>query len=151
MTKGSSIEAPWHLSQQAGHVVLTAEFAPNLLFYAQINNEDSLFLSGSFWYGEAKWSKTNDICRLIPKSCQEIHKEIIGGTTCGHFVAEADVPFLSNSPAKLLRVTVGTKEQRFVTKIVKVSVLIPDSHWAEWKMYHLRLWQAAKSAIATDK
>lgn len=148
--KGSQIEAPLHLASTEGDfVVLQADFAVNPLFYLQLTSEEGQYLYGRWWLGDAKWSRTNQICTLIPKLTQDVHKVLDTGTT--EFTADAEMAFLKGAPSRLLQVKLGTKEQRFVTKLISASVQIPKAAWAEWKQYRLKLWRSSKSWAGEDK
>merc|ERR1711998_754972 len=65
------------------------------------------YVFGQWWFGDAKWSRTNQIATLIPKDCQAIHKTLGDD---GVFSAQADVPFLQASPSRLVEVRFATKE-----------------------------------------
>lgn len=149
-TKGSAVEVPFHLvSTQGDAVVLEAQLALNPLFFLQISSEEGSYLFGQWWLGDAKRSKTNQICDLIPKDCHQIQKQLEGDKV--DFVVEALVPFLRNAPSRLVQVKFTTKEQRFVTKVVSAQVTLPKDVWQEWKQYRLKLWRSSKVWGGDDK
>jgi len=84
---------------------------------------------------------------LIPKDTQTISNKIEGDA----FVCNAEMPFLQNASSKLVEVKFGTKEQRFVTKVMSAQVTIPKASWDEWKQYKLKLWRCSKSWAGEDK
>ena len=71
----------------------------------------------------------------------------------GTFTADAEVPFLSrcSDSGRLARVNIETKEVKYVTKVVRVSVVIPKDFWNEWKQYRLKLWRRSKQWAGEDK
>ncbi|CAE7526828.1 Top3a, partial [Symbiodinium natans] len=75
-----------------------------------------------FWLGDAKRSKTNAICDLIPKDCKLIHKALDGDKV--DFECQAQAPFLKDSANRLLTVKFTTKEQKFVTKVTKAQLRV---------------------------
>mmetsp|Transcript_16169 Transcript_16169/g.26227 ORF Transcript_16169/g.26227 Transcript_16169/m.26227 type:complete len:197 (+) Transcript_16169:29-619(+) len=145
--KGSQLEAPFHVtSTEGGMVTLEAQFSLNPLFFLQLLNEEGNFLFGRWWLGDAKWTRTNQICNLIPKDVQLLHQGEVA-----QFTVDAEIPFLQNAPSNLAKVSFETKEQRFVTKVTKASVQIPQEKWMEWKQYRLKLWRSSKSWSGEDK
>jgi len=143
-TRGSAIEAPLFFEAKggaAGAVVLEAEFAADPLFYLQVANEEGVYLYGQWWTGAGGWCRTNQIGAIIPKETNKAHSEI---GDKGSFVADVEIPFLQNAGDKLAKATFSVKEQRFVTKVVKVSLEIPADHWQELKRYRSKLWQSWK-------
>merc|ERR1712217_262950 len=104
-------------------------------------------LWGTWWIGE-KSSQLTDICSAIPKLCQTAHKEM--EKTPNEFTIDAEMPLLRNAPSKLVKVTVTTKEQKFLTKISKVKLEIPRAYWTEWKNHRLRFWQYNKNQAGDD-
>eukprot|EP00401_Gymnodinium_catenatum_P056637 CAMPEP_0117502692 /NCGR_PEP_ID=MMETSP0784-20121206/23942_1 /TAXON_ID=39447 /ORGANISM="" /LENGTH=200 /DNA_ID=CAMNT_0005297979 /DNA_START=85 /DNA_END=687 /DNA_ORIENTATION=- len=146
--KGSNIEAPLHFQSADGDsVVLEAVFPLSPLFFLQITNEEGNFLFGRCWIGEGSWSRTGQLCTLIPKDTQSIANKLEGA----EFMVDAEMPFLQNSTTRLLKVKVGVKEQRFVTKVVSCTLSIPKADWLEWKQYRLKLWRSSKSWAGVDK
>eukprot|EP00930_Biecheleria_cincta_P096888 TRINITY_DN88661_c0_g1_i1.p1 TRINITY_DN88661_c0_g1~~TRINITY_DN88661_c0_g1_i1.p1 ORF type:complete len:202 (-),score=65.01 TRINITY_DN88661_c0_g1_i1:79-684(-) len=149
-TKGAAVEVPWHLASSEGdEVVLQAELPANPLFYLQVASEEGNYFWGQWWLGDAKRTKTNAICDLVPKDCKLIHKALDGDKT--DFEVQATVPFLKDSSSKLVTCKFTTKEQKFVTKVVKAELRMPKAYWMEWKQYRLRLWRASKVWAGEDK
>ncbi|CAJ1335933.1 unnamed protein product [Effrenium voratum] len=149
-TKGSSVEVPWHLmSCEGDEVLFQAELPANPLFYLQVSSEENNFFWGQWWLGDSKRSKTNAICDLIPKDCRLIQKSLEGDTV--DFECQAEMPFLKNSSTRLVTVKFTTKEQKFVTKVVKAQLKLPKAVWLEWKQHRLRLWRASKVWAGEDK
>merc|ERR1712107_224327 len=129
-------------------VVLEAEFPLNPLFYLQISNEEGNYLFGQWWVNESKWSRSSQLCTMIPVDTQTIVKKLDGGN---EFEVDAECQFLKDNAAKLVKIKIGTKEQKFVTKVVKATVTIPAASWKEWKEYRLKLWRYSKAWGGVDK
>lgn len=145
-TKGMDIRGPLYLTSDgaAGDpVVLEAEFALNPLFYINVPNEENMLLFGHWWIGE-KFSPLTTIGAAIPKACQAIHKEMEKSGTAD-FSIDVEMPLLRNAPAKLAKAQVSTKEQRFVTKVIKVKLEMPRASWMEWKEHRNKFRQLAKN------
>merc|ERR1712050_778466 len=117
----------------------------NPLFYLGVPNEEGQLLWGQWWIGEKNSTLTN-ICSAIPKLCQTAHKEM--EKTPQEFTLDAEMPLLKNAPSKLVKITVTTKEQKFLTKVSKVKLEIPRASWTEWKEHRLRFWQFNKNQAA---
>jgi hypothetical protein len=146
-TKGCEIKGPLYMVSEGnsdGPVVIESEFALNPLFYLQVPNEDGLLIWGQWWLGE-KASPLTTICSAIPKLCQAAHKEMEKSSS-SEFTLDAEAPLLKGAPGKLYKVTITTREQKFITKVVKVTLEIPRSHWVEWKNHRLRFWQFNKNS-----
>merc|ERR1712176_894308 len=107
-----------------------------------MGNEEGQLMWGQFWIGE-KMTTLTTICNAVPKLCQTAHKEM--EKTPNVFTLDAEMPLLRNAPSKLVKVTVTTKEQKFLTKVAKVKLEIPRESWTEWKNHKLRFWQFAKN------
>merc|ERR1711920_1078270 len=90
-----------------------------------------------------KCTPLSNICSAIPKLCQTAHKEM--EKTPGEFTLDCEMPLLKNAPSKLVKVTVTTKEQKFLTKVAKVKLEIPRASWTEWKNHRMRFWQYNKN------
>jgi hypothetical protein len=145
-TKGSQIEAPFHVTTTADSILLEAQFPLSPLFFLQLLNEEGNFIFGRWWLGDAKWSRTNQLCSLIPKDVQVLHRGDIS-----EFVVDAEIPFIKDAPSRLAKVAFSTKEQKFVTKVTKVVVTIPKDAWDEWKQYRMKLWRSSKTWAGEDK
>jgi len=137
-TKGMDIKGPMYLvsDAKADTVVLEAEFSANPLFYCQVPNEESLLMFGKWWIGE-KPSTLTTIGASIPKSCQAAHKDMEKSSTT-EFSMEVEMPLLKGAPSRLVSATIVTKEQKFITKVVKVSLKVPRASWMEWKQHRYR-------------
>jgi len=149
-TKGCEIKGPLYMvsgGDSEGPVVIESEFAMNPLFYLQVPNEDGLLLWGQWWLGETATPLTT-ICSAIPKLCQSAHKEMEKASS-PEFTLEAEAPLLKGAPGKLYKVTITTREQKFITKVVKVTLEIPRPYWVEWKNHRLRFWQFNKNSSAS--
>eukprot|EP00421_Protoceratium_reticulatum_P018687 CAMPEP_0168380460 /NCGR_PEP_ID=MMETSP0228-20121227/12371_1 /TAXON_ID=133427 /ORGANISM="Protoceratium reticulatum, Strain CCCM 535 (=CCMP 1889)" /LENGTH=202 /DNA_ID=CAMNT_0008393525 /DNA_START=44 /DNA_END=652 /DNA_ORIENTATION=+ len=151
-TKGSSIQVPFHLASADGDmVVLEAVFPMSQLFFLQIPGEEGNYLFGRWWIGE-RWSTNSQICELVVKDCQAIHKSLDGDARGGStFSADAHMPFLRDCDARPVKVSYATKEQRFVTKVARATLQIPRASWLEWKQYRLKLWRVSKVWGGEDK
>jgi len=146
-TKGAEIKGPLYMVSEGnseGPVVIESEFSLNPLFYLQVPNEDNLLVWGQWWLGE-KATPLTTICSAIPKLCQTAHKEMEKATST-EFTLDAEAPLLKGAPGKLYKVTVATREQKFITKVVKVTLEIPRPYWVEWKNHRLRFWQFNKNS-----
>jgi len=144
-TKGADIQGPLYMVSDGasdGPVVLESEFAMNPLFYLGVPNEEGQLLWGQWWIGEKNSTLTN-ICSAIPKLCQAAHKDM--EKTPQQFTLDCEMPLLKNAPSKLVKVTVTTKEQKFLTKVAKVTLEIPRASWTEWKNHKLKFWQFSKN------
>ncbi|CAE8716450.1 unnamed protein product [Polarella glacialis] len=149
-TKGSAVEVPWYLSSSAGDdIVLEAELPANPLFFLQVSSEEGNYFWGQWWLGDAKRTKTNAICDLVPKDCKAIQKTLDGDVT--EFEVEAQMPFIKGSSSKLVKIKLTTKEQKFVTKVTSAKLTVPKALWTEWKEYRLRLWRSGKVWGGEDK
>eukprot|EP00928_Gymnodinium_smaydae_P049088 TRINITY_DN3290_c0_g1_i1.p1 TRINITY_DN3290_c0_g1~~TRINITY_DN3290_c0_g1_i1.p1 ORF type:complete len:241 (-),score=69.05 TRINITY_DN3290_c0_g1_i1:231-896(-) len=145
-TKGANMQGPLYMVSDGASgdpVVLETEFAMNPLFYLQVPNEDNQLLFGQWWLGE-KFSELGKICACIPKLCQDAHKEMEKNSS-SEFTLQAEMPLIRNSPSRLMKVTVTTKEQKFLTKVTKVSLQIPREAWTEFKNHRLKFWQYSKN------
>eukprot|EP00416_Gambierdiscus_australes_P045106 CAMPEP_0171106120 /NCGR_PEP_ID=MMETSP0766_2-20121228/64090_1 /TAXON_ID=439317 /ORGANISM="Gambierdiscus australes, Strain CAWD 149" /LENGTH=198 /DNA_ID=CAMNT_0011567129 /DNA_START=82 /DNA_END=678 /DNA_ORIENTATION=- len=148
-TKGSNIQVPFHHASSEGDmIVLESVFPMNQLFYLQIPSEEGNNIYGRWWLGE-KWSTNSQICELVVKDCVAIHKSLDGDKK--DFILDAQVPFLRDSDTRLVKVNVTVKEQRFVTKVARVTLQIPKAAWLEWKQYRLKLWRTSKMWGGEDK
>jgi len=139
-TKGMELKGPMYLVSDgaAGDpVVLESEFsATNPLGYCQVPNEENLLLCGAWWVGE-KPSTLTTIGSSIPKSCQVAHKDMEKSSTT-EFSMDVEMPLLKGAPSRLVKATVTTKEQKFITKVVKVRLEVPRASWMEWKQHRYR-------------
>jgi len=144
-TKGMDCKGPLYMVSDgaAETVVLETEFAMNPLFYIQVPNEENLLLFGSWWIGE-KPSTLTTIGSAIPKMCQVAHKDMDKSST-SEFTLDVEMPLLKGAPSRLVKATITTKEQKFVTKILKVKLEVPRASWLEWKSHRMRFWQWGKS------
>merc|ERR1711907_241512 len=80
----------------------------------------------------------------IPKLCQTIHRDMEKASTC-EFTIDIEMPLLKGSPSRLVKAQITTKEQKFITKVVKVRLEVPRASWLEWKNHRLRFWQFGKN------
>lgn len=144
-TKGMAIERPLYMTSGSGseNVTLEAEIAMNPLFFIQVPNEDSLLLHGTWWIGEKSGSLSN-IGSTIPKMCTAAHKDMEKSSSA-EFKVDVEMPLLKGAPSRLVNAVVTTKEQKFVTKVTKVTLDIPRQSWKEWKEHRCRFWQFGKN------
>lgn len=142
--KGSQMGAPLQLRRKDGKVVLEAHFTPNPLYYLHVLREPQLFLTGELWYGEAKKSPTNLIGKLVPKSSSQL-VEVMEKCKTEEFTVKLEVPFLANAPSRLLPLVVGTKDEKFCTKVIYARAEFSEKDWAEWKAYRLQFWRVHKA------
>eukprot|EP00927_Polykrikos_kofoidii_P034510 TRINITY_DN29272_c0_g1_i1.p1 TRINITY_DN29272_c0_g1~~TRINITY_DN29272_c0_g1_i1.p1 ORF type:complete len:208 (-),score=58.89 TRINITY_DN29272_c0_g1_i1:151-774(-) len=149
-TKGSMLEAPLFLSKQNGVVVLEAEFPADPLFFLGVPEGDNAYLFGQWWLGPGGWARTNQIGTTIPalgtKISSDIEKD--GG---GKFPIQVEIPLLQGSDKKMVTATISTTQIRFVTKVTKAVLEIPDAHWKEMKEYRSKLWQSWKVWSGKDE
>jgi len=138
-TKGAAIEAPLFIVKEGGTVKLVAEFTPNPIFFLHLKDEGD-FLYGKWWYGPGNWSRSNQICQLVPKLCKMPKED-----NWEAFACKAEVPFLKGAPSRLSNVTFAIKEEKFTTKIVKATVEMSEADWKEWKAYRVKLWGVEKA------
>eukprot|EP00746_Dinoflagellata_sp_MGD_P073081 gnl/MRDRNA2_/MRDRNA2_29662_c0_seq1.p1 gnl/MRDRNA2_/MRDRNA2_29662_c0~~gnl/MRDRNA2_/MRDRNA2_29662_c0_seq1.p1 ORF type:complete len:206 (+),score=57.06 gnl/MRDRNA2_/MRDRNA2_29662_c0_seq1:88-705(+) len=150
-TKGSSIEAPFHIVSKPGDptVILQAKFAQNPLFYLEVTNQEEHFLFGRWWMGDGKWSRTNQICTMIPLDCRGAHAAM--EKTPDAFEGKAEMPFINDAPNKLITVKLTTKEQKYQTKLTSATVEVSRESFNEWKQYRLKLWRSSKTWAGEDK
>jgi len=138
-TKGMDMKGPMYMVSDgaaADPVVLETEFAMNPLFYVQVPNEESLLLFGQWWIGE-KPSTLTTIGSAIPKACQIAHRDMEKSSTA-EFSMDVEMPLLKGAPSRLVKATISTKEQKFITKVVKVRLEVPRASWKEWKEHRYR-------------
>merc|ERR1711972_1290974 len=115
----------------------------NPLFYVQVPNEDNLLLMGNWWIGE-KPSTLTMIGSTLPKPCQMAHRDMEKASS-SEFSVDVEMPLLKGAPSRLVKATITTKEQKFITKVVKVKLEIPRASWTEWKLHRYRFSQHGKS------
>lgn len=145
-TKGMDIKGPLYMVSDgaaADPVVLETEFAMNPLFFIQVPNDENLLLFGQWWIGENPSTLTT-IGSAIPKSCTVVHKEMEKSSTA-EFSMDVEMPLLKGAPLRLVKACIITKEQKFVTKVVKVRLEVPRASWVEWKTHRYRFCQFAKN------
>lgn len=145
-TKGMDIKGPLFMVSDgvsADPVVLEAEFALNPLFFIQVPNDENLLLFGQWWIGE-KPSTLTTIGAAVPKSCQVAHKDMDKSAT-SVFSMDVEMPLLKGAPSRLVKAQITTKEQKFVTKVMKVRLEVPRASWVEWKNHRFRFSQFAKN------
>merc|ERR1712157_316094 len=124
-------------------VVLETEFTPNPLFYVSVPNEENLLMFGKWWIGE-KCSTLTTIGSAIPKSTQTANKDM-DKAGVPEFTMDIEMPLLKNAPSRLVKATITTKEQKFVTKVVKSKLEIPRASWSEWKLHRYRFFKLSKN------
>jgi len=145
-TKGMDIKGPLYMTSDGASgdpVVLETEFAMNPLFYIQVPNEENLLMFGQWWMGE-KPSTLTTIGSAIPKACQIAHKDMDKSSTAD-FSIDVEMPLLKGAASRLVKATITTKEQKFVTKVVKVKLEVPRASWTEWKEHRRRFQQFGKN------
>merc|ERR1712137_1455266 len=108
-----------------GICMLEAEFPSDPLFFLQIARDEGAYVFGQWWFGPGGWARTNQICSLIPLETSKCHSQLDANED-GVFVANGEVPFLRNAPARLAQVSIKTKEVRYQTKVMKASVAMPE-------------------------
>jgi len=135
-TKGMEIQGPVYMTSDGSKgdpVVLEAEFSLNPLFYIHVPNEDNLLMFGQWWIGE-KASTLTTIGSAIPKSTQVANKDMEkSGTT--EFSMDVEMPLLKGAPSRLVKATISTKDQKFITKVIKAKLEVPRASWNEWKQH----------------
>jgi hypothetical protein len=144
--KGMDIKGPLFMVSDGATgdpVVLEAEFAMNPLFYIQVPNDESLLMFGQWWIGE-KQSTLGTIGTAIPKSCQTALKDMEKSSSTD-FTIDVEMPLLKGAPTRLVKAQITTKEQKFITKVVKVKLEVPRASWQEWKEHRYRFTQFAKN------
>mmetsp|Transcript_41151 Transcript_41151/g.94658 ORF Transcript_41151/g.94658 Transcript_41151/m.94658 type:complete len:213 (-) Transcript_41151:85-723(-) len=151
-TKGSQTEAPFHLRIDGDNYILESVFRTDPVFHQCIPSETEqvLYLMGKWWMGE-KHSATSEIAQLVLKECPAIHKQLDGDKK--DFTVECMIPFLPEADKKenLVTATFTTKEQRFVTKVTKCSIVIPKAKWDAWRLFRLKLWRVSKAFGGNDE
>merc|ERR1711907_626360 len=80
----------------------------------------------------------------IPKLCQTIHRDMEKASTC-EFTIDIEMPLLKGSPSRLVKAQITTKEQKFITKVVKVRLEVPRASWLEWKNHRWRFKEFGKN------
>lgn len=144
MNKGSAIGGVLHIEKEGGKVKLVSKHSLNPLYYLEIQRDAALYLFGEIWYGEQKRTPLNGIGRVIPKSCKALidSMEKAGSDS---FELDVELPFLSNHVDRLGKLIVKTKEQKFVTKVVEVTLELSEADWTAWKEYRLKFWKVSKA------
>lgn len=146
VVKGSSCSGPLFIEKAGAGVVISATFTPNPLHYLEIQRDGNFYLVGNMWYGSEKKSASNLIGALIPKNSEQITTQLENGDVAE---LQVDLPFLKNSGARLAKLKLTTKEQKFITKVVKVELELSAADWEEWKQYRLRFWRLGKTMGAS--
>jgi len=135
-TKGMDIKGPVYMTSDGAKgdpVVLETEFTLNPLFYLQVPGEEDLMMFGQWWIGE-KPSPLTTIGSVIPKSTQLALADMEkSGTT--EFSMDVEMPLLKGAPSRLVKATISTKEQKFITKVIKAKLEVPRASWKEWKQH----------------
>jgi len=144
MVKGSGGGGPLFIERVGGMVHITSYFTPNPLKYTAIERDTGLYLTGELAYGEPKVSPTNMIGRLVPVSCGKLTTELEKSSTADVDV-QVELPFLKNCATRLATLTVATKEEKFVTKIVGTTLKLSEADWMEWKKYKLSFFRLSKA------
>lgn len=142
--KGSGIAGALFLSRTNGKITIESSFAPNPLYFMKVERDSNMFLTGELWFGEAKKSPLNLIGKIVPKSCEQC-VNVMEKTKAEEFQLKVEIPFLKDSPNRLAMLTVVTKEEKFVTKILKISLELADADWMEWKQYRMKFWRSSKA------
>eukprot|EP00747_Dinoflagellata_sp_TGD_P111570 gnl/TRDRNA2_/TRDRNA2_171250_c0_seq8.p1 gnl/TRDRNA2_/TRDRNA2_171250_c0~~gnl/TRDRNA2_/TRDRNA2_171250_c0_seq8.p1 ORF type:complete len:234 (+),score=82.89 gnl/TRDRNA2_/TRDRNA2_171250_c0_seq8:84-785(+) len=135
-TKGMDIKGPLYMTSDGATgdpVVLETEFALNPLFFIQVPNDDNLLMFGQWWVGENKSTLTT-IGSAIPKFTKVALTDMEKSGT-SEFSLDVEMPLLKGAPSRLVKATISTKEQKFVTKVVKTKIEIPRASWKEWKQH----------------
>jgi hypothetical protein len=144
-TKGMEIKGPVYMTSDGAKgdpVVLEAEFALNPLFFIQVPNDENLLMCGSWWIGE-KPSTLTTIGTTIPKPTQLAQKDMEKSGTAD-FTMDVEMPLLKGAPSRLVKATITTKEQKFVTKVIKAKLEVPRASWTEWKQHRNKFRNFAK-------
>lgn len=142
VVKGSATGGPLFIEKTANGVVISASFTPNPLHYLEVQRDAKFFVVGDIWYGDAKKSPTNLIGKFVPKNMDQLTSQLENGDVCE---VDVNLPFLKNSPSRLAKCKLTTKEVKFVTKVVKLELELSAADWAEWKQYRLRFWKVGKA------
>jgi len=144
-TKGMEIKGPLYMTSDGAKgdpVVLETEFALNPLFFIQVPNDENLLMCGSWWIGE-KPSTLTTIGSTIPKPTQVAQKDMEKSGTAD-FTMDVEMPLLKGAPSRLVKATITTKEQKFVTKVIKAKLEVPRASWTEWKQHRNKFRNFAK-------
>eukprot|EP00929_Paragymnodinium_shiwhaense_P116905 TRINITY_DN86929_c0_g1_i1.p1 TRINITY_DN86929_c0_g1~~TRINITY_DN86929_c0_g1_i1.p1 ORF type:complete len:198 (-),score=61.86 TRINITY_DN86929_c0_g1_i1:111-704(-) len=149
-TKGSNCEAPFSFRKEGGVIYLEAQIPANPLFYQGVPQEDGFYLYGQCWLGSGGWCRTNQICDMTSLETKKIH-DGMDKENASTFTMDAVIPFLSNSTGRTCKATFSTVTQKFVTKVTKISVAIPEAEWKEWKQYRAKFWQNHKAWGGKDE
>merc|ERR1712107_266780 len=80
----------------------------------------------------------------IPKACQIAHRDMEKASG-SEFSMDVEMPLLKGAPSRLVKATITTKEQKFITKVVKVKLEIPRASWSEWKLHRYRFFKFSKA------
>merc|ERR1711976_809972 len=67
------------------------------------------------------------------------------------FTVDTVMPFLANSTTRTCQTTYTTITQKFVTKVSKISIAIPEADWKEFKEYRSKLWLNTKAWSGKDE
>lgn len=149
-TKGNSVEAPFALKKEGGVVYLEAQVPANPLFYLGVPQEDSFYLYGQCWLGTGGFCRTNQICNMTSLETCKIHAKM-SEESGNSFTIDAVMPFLKNSTERLCKATFTTATQKFITKVLKVSIAIPEADWNEFKQYRGKFWKQNKHWSGKDE
>merc|ERR1712217_1005776 len=98
---------------------------------------------GNWWIGE-KPSTLTMIGSAIPKACQLAHRDMEKASS-SEFSMDVEMPLLKGAPSRLVKATISTKEQRFLTKVTKAKLEVPRASWNEWKQHRNKFRNFAKN------
>merc|ERR1712217_721770 len=94
--------------------------------------------------GGEKPGTLTTIGSAIPKACQIAHRDMEKASST-EFSMDVEMPLLKGAHSRLVKATITTKEQKFITKVVKVKLEIPRASWNEWKLHRYRFFRFGKN------
>ncbi|EPR58321.1 hypothetical protein TGPRC2_211030 [Toxoplasma gondii TgCatPRC2] len=143
-TKGSRVEAPLHMRVENGKRIFSAYFPPkDPVTMLKIQSDEQEFIYGKLWVGTICKPEENPntnrlLCVIQGQNCKRLSEEVDSSpdSTCK---CKAYMPFLPECYSKPVDVRLTTADEKFVTKLVKLEVEVPDEMYEPWMRYYKTL------------
>ncbi|PHJ24946.1 hypothetical protein CSUI_001210 [Cystoisospora suis] len=148
-TKGSRVEAPLHMRAEGNKKIFSAYFpAKDPVVMLKLQAEQQEYVYGKMWAGTICKPDENPnnnrlLCVIEGQNCKKLSDEV-DGSPDNFCKCKAYMPFLVDCYSKPLDARMTTVDEKFVTKLVKVEVEIPDDLYADWLKYYQTLKRVEK-------